>query len=199
MNRFDENAVITNARQGDLESFNQLVLAYQDVVYNQAYWILADRDAAEDAVQEAFISAFRNLQSFRGGSFRAWILRIVIHACYDELRRRKHRRLTPLYPVDEDEEEVESPYWMIDPSEPVEEMVERVDFGHTLQSWLDELPADFRAAVFLVDVQGLDYSEAADALAIPLGTLKSRLARARLYLRNRLNGAPGPPKAGAAA
>lgn len=87
----DEKALIQDALQGDLDAFNRLVLAYQDRVYNQAYRVLGESQAADDATQEAFISAYKNLRSFRGGSFRAWLLRIVTNACYDELRRRKRR------------------------------------------------------------------------------------------------------------
>jgi len=76
------------------------VLVYQDLVYNQAYRMIGEADAAEDATQDAFISAFRNLGSYRGGSFRAWLLRIVTNLCYDELRRRKRRPTVPLEPTD---------------------------------------------------------------------------------------------------
>ena len=111
----DEAALISAAQQGDLNSFNRLVLAYQDQVYNHAYWMMGETEAAQDAVQEAFISAYRNIHSFRGGSFRAWILRIVSNVCYDEIRRRKRRPTTPLEPVDDLNEEMESPSWLADP------------------------------------------------------------------------------------
>src|SRR5512143_4025106 len=110
----DETALIQAARQGDLDAFNRLVLAYQDQVYAQAYRMMGEMEAAEDATQEAFISAFRSIQSYRGGSFRAWLLRIVTNASYDELRRRQRRPTTPLEPVDADEEEIESPQWLAD-------------------------------------------------------------------------------------
>jgi RNA polymerase sigma-70 factor (ECF subfamily) len=80
----DESALIRNAQHGDLDAFNTLVLAFQDIVYNTALRILGDEDLAADASQEAFISAFRALNSYRGGSFRAWLLRTVTNACYDE-------------------------------------------------------------------------------------------------------------------
>ena len=84
----DETALIMYARTGDLDAFNRLVLAYQDMLYNTALRILGDDALASDATQEAFISAFKNLASFRGGSFKAWLLRTVTNACYDELRIR---------------------------------------------------------------------------------------------------------------
>jgi len=184
----DEAALIDSARRGDLNSYNRLVLAYQDLAYNQAYRILGSLEAAEDATQDAFISAYRNLGVFRGGSFKAWLLRIVTNACYDELRRQKRRPTIPLEPLDTDDEEVESPRWLADPSETPEEAAERAELNQALQHCLGELPDDFRTVVILVDVQGLDYNEASQAIGKPLGTVKSRLARARLRLRGCLQG-----------
>lgn len=184
----DEAALISSAREGDLDSFNRLVLAYQDMVYSQAYRLMGDADAAEDASQEAFISAYRSIHSYRGGSFKAWLMRIVTNACYDELRRRKRRPTVPLEPVDADDEEVESPRWMEDPGETPEEAAQRSELNSALQGCLNELPVEFRVVVVMVDVQGMDYTEASQALGAPLGTVKSRLARARLRLRDCLQG-----------
>ena len=184
----DELSLIQAARQGDLDSFNRLVLAYQDLVFSQAYRLMSDVQAAEDATQDAFISAFKNIANYRGGSFRAWLLRIVTNSCYDELRRRKRRPTTPLEPLDADEEEIESPHWMADPGESPEERTERIELDHAIQNCLDELPADFRSVVVLVDVQGFDYIEAAEVIRTPVGTIKSRLSRARLRLRDCLQG-----------
>ena len=179
----DETALIHSAQRGDLEAFNRLVLAYQDALFNTALRILGDESAASDAAQEAFISAFRSLASYRGGSFRAWLLRTVTNACYDELRRRQRRPSIPLEPVS-DNEEVETPHWLADPTPTPEEQMDQAELEHAIQHCLDNLPADFRAVVVLADIQGLDYSEVAAALHKPLGTIKSRLARARLKLRD---------------
>ena len=179
----DEPALIRDAQHGDLDAFNSLVLAYQDTVYNTALRILSDEDLAADASQEAFLSAFRALNSYRGGSFRAWLLRTVTNACYDELRRKKRRPTTPLEPDRDDGEEVESPRWLADPSASPEQQLEREELEHAIQHCLDALPADFRTVVVLADIQGLDYTEVARAARVPLGTIKSRLARARLRLR----------------
>lgn len=179
----DEQALIQAARQGDLDAFNQLVLTYQDLVYNQAYRMISEPDAAEDAAQDAFISAFRNLGSYRGGSFRAWLLRIVTNLCYDELRRRKRRPTLPLEPTDQDDEEIESPRWMADPGEGPEEFAERSELAQALEGCLAGLTPEFRSVVVLVDMQGMDYTEAAQVIGAPLGTVKSRLARARLRMR----------------
>lgn len=184
----DEAALIQLARSGDLDAFNRLVLAYQDIVYSQAYRMLSDGDAADDATQEAFISAYRKLSSYRGGSFRAWLLRIVTNASYDELRRRKRRPTTPLEPLDEEGDEVESPNWIADQNELPEDMVARGELGSAILNCIEGLPPEFRAVVYLVDVQGLDYAEASAVIDKPLGTVKSRLARARLRLRDCLQG-----------
>jgi RNA polymerase sigma-70 factor (ECF subfamily) len=184
----DETALIHASLQGDLDSFNRLVLAYQDLLFNQAYRMLGEPALAEDITQEAFISAYRNLRSYRGGSFKAWLLRIVSNACYDELRRQKRRPTTPLEPLDEDDEEIESPRWLADPSETPEEATERSELNRAIQHCLKDLPEEFRTAVVLVDVQGLDYAEAAQAMGKPLGTVKSRLARARMRMRDCMQG-----------
>jgi len=179
----DETALIRNAQHGDLDAFNTLVLAYQDIVYNMALRILGDEDLAADASQEAFISAFRAINSYRGGSFRAWLFRTVTNACYDELRRIKRRPTTPLEPETEDGDEVESPRWLADPNASPENQLDQAELEHAIQHCLENLPTDFRAVVVLADIQGLDYAEVAVAVKKPLGTIKSRLARARLRLR----------------
>lgn len=179
----DETALIHDAQRGDLDAFNRLVLAYQDALYNTALRILADEDLAADATQEAFISAFRALNSYRGGSFKAWLLRTVTNACYDELRRQKRRPTTPLEPATDDDDEMESPRWLADTSMSPEEISEADELEHAIQHCLNALPVDFRAVVVMADIQGLDYTEIAIAARTPLGTIKSRLARARLRLR----------------
>lgn len=184
----DESALIQEAQRGDLTSFNTLVLTYQDILFNTALRIMGEEDSAADATQEAFLSAFRAIKSFRGGSFKAWLLRTVTNACYDELRRRKRRPTVPLEPATDDGEEMETPRWLADPSMSPEEEAEADDLEHAIQHCLDELPVDFRTVIVLTDIQGMDYKEAASAIRVPLGTIKSRLARARLSLRECLQG-----------
>lgn len=180
--------MIQTAKGGDLDSFNRLVLAYQDMVYSHAYRMIGEEESADDATQTTFISAYNHLSSFRGGSFKAWLLRIVTNACYDELRRRKRRPTIPLEPLDDTGEEVESAHWMVDPADQPEDRIQRVELQRAIQHCLDKLPDEFRATVVLVDIQGLDYYEASQAIGKPIGTIKSRLARARLRLRDCLNG-----------
>jgi len=180
----DEAALVRDALQGDLDAFNRLVLAYQDMAFNLAFRMLGEDDAAEAAAQTAFISAYRSLSSYRGGSFKAWILRMVTNTCYDELRRRQRRPTIPLEPVSEEDEEVESPRWLADDGPSPEESAERAELESAIQHCLGRLPDDFREVVVLIDVQGLDYSEVSITTGKPLGTIKSRLARARLRLRD---------------
>jgi RNA polymerase sigma-70 factor (ECF subfamily) len=145
----NEIALIQAARGGDLDAFNRLVLAYQDLIYNQAYRMIGEEETADDATQNTFISAYKHLNSFRGGSFKAWLLRIVTNTCYDELRRRKRRPTVPLEPLDDTGEEVESPRWMEDPADQPEEQVQRLELQKAIQHCLDKLPDDFRGAVIM--------------------------------------------------
>jgi RNA polymerase sigma-70 factor (ECF subfamily) len=184
----DETYLIQTAQRGNLDSFNRLVLAYQDMVYAQAYRLMGEPGEAADATQEAFLSAYRKLDGYRGGSFKAWLLRIVTNACYDELRKRKRRPTTPLEPIEhEDDEEIESPRWLTDPDLSPEEQTEMHELDAVIQNCLEDLPVEYRTVVVLVDMQGFDYMEASSVIQAPVGTIKSRLSRARLRLRECLN------------
>lgn len=184
----DETSLIQSAQRGDLDAFNTLVLHYQNMVFNAALRIMGDDALAQDAAQEAFLSAFKSIASFRGGSFKAWLMRTVTNACYDELRRAKRRPTAPLEPDSEDGEEMESPRWLADPNPTPEQQFDLDELEHAIQHCLDDLPAEFRAVVVMADIQGMDYNEVAIAVKAPLGTIKSRLARARLRLRECLRG-----------
>jgi RNA polymerase sigma-70 factor (ECF subfamily) len=179
----NEQVLIADAQNGSLDAFNTLVLHYQDSVFNTALRILGDEDQAADAAQEAFISAFKSISSFRGGSFKAWLMRTVTNACYDELRRRKRRPTTPLEPDTDDGEEMDSPRWLADPNMPPDQLAEADEVEHAIQHCLDNLPLEFKTVVVMADIQGMDYTEVAVSVRVPLGTIKSRLARARLRLR----------------
>lgn len=181
----DELALALSAQQGDLDAFNHLVLEFQDLAFNIAFRMLGDPDEAADATQSAFISAYRHLSSYRGGSFKSWVLRIVTNTCYDELRRQKRRPTTPLEPVlDDGDEELESPQWLKDDQPSPESMLESSELEDAIQECLQSMKHDFRLMVILVDIQGMDYQEVADNTGVPLGTIKSRLARARAKLRD---------------
>jgi RNA polymerase sigma-70 factor (ECF subfamily) len=184
----NEQALIHDAQQGNLDAFNTLVLHYQDSVFNTALRILGDDDLASDAAQEAFISAFKSITAFRGGSFKAWLMRTVTNACYDELRRQKRHPTTPLEPDTDDGDEMDSPRWLADPSLTPDQKAEADEMEHAIQHCLNDLPLEFKTVVVMADIQGMDYTEVASAIRVPLGTVKSRLARARLRLRECLQG-----------
>jgi len=186
----NEQTLIRAAQRGDLEAFNQLVLLYQDFLFRVAMNILRDEDTAADAVQQALISAFRSLRSFRGGSLRSWLSRITVNACYDELRRSKRNNHIALQTYDQDGEEMEPASWLADPGLSPEEQAERSDMADAIQTSLETLPEHYRLVAQLVDVEGLSYEEAADVLDVPTGTIKSRLARARDALRTALQRYP---------
>jgi RNA polymerase sigma-70 factor (ECF subfamily) len=182
----DEKALIDAARQGDVGSFNQLVLSYQSMVYNFAYRILGDRHAAADATQDAFISAFKAIGKFRGGSFKAWLLRIVTNACYDQLRRKQRQPSTSL-----DALLVLEPaptQSLTDSRESPEEYTVRQELSKVIQIGIGSLPPEQRITLVLADVQGFSYQEIAGVTGVALGTVKSRLSRARNKLRDFLLG-----------
>lgn len=183
-----ERALTERAARGDLEAFNQLVLMYQNLAYNHAYALLGDPALSEDAAQEGFIRAFENIGGYRGGSFRAWLLKIVTNSAYDLLRRARRHPTQPLFPEDNEGEEVESPAWLADPAASVPAAVESNEDIKRLYELIDELPDVYRSVLTLIDIHELDYMEAARILNVPLGTVKSRLARARLQLKERLEG-----------
>jgi RNA polymerase sigma-70 factor (ECF subfamily) len=188
MHPMDESTLINEAQRGDLDAFNTLVLHYQDTLFNTARRILGEEELAADATQEAFISAFRSLRSFRGGSFKAWLMRTVTNAAYDELRRRKRRPTTALEPDGDDADGLDEPRWMADTNLSPEEVAEAHELEHAMEHCLEGLPLDYRTVVVMADIEGLDYTEVAAAVRVPLGTVKSRLARARLRLRDCLGG-----------
>lgn len=179
----DERALVRSARQGDLYAFNRLVLAYQDKAYTLAFYLLGDMMVAEDAVQETFISAYRSIQSCRGDSFRSWLFRMVTNKCLDELRRRKRHPITPFEATDIWGEEIESPQRSVDTVEIPEESMSRAGTDRYLLRCLDRLKTEDRIAIVLVDILELRYGEAAKIIGCPPGTVKSRLACARLQMQ----------------
>lgn len=186
LNPNNESALIADAVKGDLDAFNQLVMKYQDMAYGHAYALVGDPDAADDITQESFLKAFQNLFRFRGGSFRAWFMRIVTNTSYDLLRGFNKHPTQPLFPVDEYGEELESISWIADPEAGVETTFDRKETSKRLLQALDELPADYRSVLTLIDLYELEYSEATQILNIPVGTVKSRLARARLRMQTKM-------------
>jgi RNA polymerase sigma-70 factor (ECF subfamily) len=184
----EEKELITAAQRGDLNAFNALISRYQNLLFGIALRMLNDEDTASDAVQEALISAFSKFRTFRGGSLRSWLARVTVNACYDELRRKRRQREVPLEQFNMEGEEVEDLMWMIDPAALPEERYESYELEDAIQCSLNQLTPAYREAVVLVDIEGLSYEEASIAARVPVGTVKSRLARARLQMRSSLIG-----------
>jgi len=180
----DEKQLVEQARRGEAQAFNRLVLAYQDLAYNVAYRIVGDADAAADATQDAFLSAYKALSGFRGGSFKAWLLRIVTNACYDQLRLKQRRPSTSLEDLLIEPEQ--EPSLLKGEDEGPEDFAMRQELNQVIQKAILSLPLDQRTALVLSDVHGLSYEEIAQVTQVSLGTVKSRLSRARARLRDQL-------------
>ena len=184
----NEETLIERAQKGDIAAFNRLVVQYQELVFNVAYRIMSDPAAAEDVAQETFITAHQSLRSFRGGSFKSWLIRIATNRCYDELRRRKRR---PQSSLDEIMDENESFAFLRSPQDSPETHRQRVELALAIESCLRELPDDQRVVTVLSDVEGYDYQEIANITRVSLGTVKSRINRARAKLRDCLQSLGG--------
>jgi len=178
----DEPQLIADSQHGDVRSFNLLVERYQARVYNLCLRMLGDPDAAADVTQDTFLSAFRNIRRYRGGSFTAWLLRIATNGCYDALRARKRRPATSMDALLEDEDS--APRQFEDTGETPDERSQRNELAGEIQRGLDGLDPDQRLAVIMSDIQGLSYEEISAATGWPLGTVKSRLSRGRAALRD---------------
>jgi RNA polymerase sigma factor (sigma-70 family) len=182
-----EADLVRVAQKGDTEAFNQLVLSYQDRIFSLAVRILGDEDAADDITQNTFLSAYLNLPRFRNGSFRSWLFRIATNLCYDVHRRRKRHPLLSIENKDLAEENILPLYDFSAPSLIPESAVEKLELERTVQHALNQLEEDQRTVVVMVDIQEFDYRETAQILGIPIGTVKSRLARARVRLTQLLS------------
>jgi RNA polymerase sigma-70 factor (ECF subfamily) len=170
--------LIERALVGDLDAFNDLVAHHQDHLWGLVVRLVPDRDQAADAVQEAFLSAWRNLARFRGGSVRAWLGRIAVNAAMDAQRARKRRPANP-YP------ELEDDTWQppAGPEADPERTAVTTERSRALAAALARITPDQRTAIVLFDVEGYDYHEIADLTGVSLGTVKSRIHRGRLALR----------------
>jgi RNA polymerase sigma-70 factor (ECF subfamily) len=186
-----ERRLIARGQEGDRTAFNALVEKYQGAAYALALRMLGDPESAADVTQEAFFSAYRALGTFHGSSFRAWLLRIVSNGCYDVFRARGRQPVTSLEALLEHDDASSSdsrlPTTMVDPSWDPEESILRVETVRSIEAALLLLPPEQRLAVVLCDIQGMAYDEVARIMETPLGTVKSRIARARAQLRTLLS------------
>lgn len=176
-----DDRLVSLSKDGDLDAFNSLVDRYQDAVYNLCYRLLGNREAAADAAQEAFLSAYRAIHTFAGGNVRSWLLRIAANQSKDELRRRKRKDRAGS--LDQYVDIAGAALEVADPTPGAPAVAEQRELSMLVQDALARLPFDQRQAIALVDLAGLRYEEAAEALGVSLGTVKSRIHRGRDRLR----------------
>lgn len=179
----DEADWIRAAQEGSLDAFNQLVLRFQSAVYGVAYRYTGNASDAADATQDAFFSAYRALSLFHGGSFSAWLLRIVVNTCHDARRKTGRRPTTSMDAIVEDLGEAP---WSDEQAPDPESEALSGETRAAVNRALRGLPEEQRLAIVLVDLEGLSYEEAAEASSCAVGTIRSRLARGRVRLRDEL-------------
>jgi len=187
-----EDALLIKAFQrGDKRAFDQLVVRHQDRIFNLCYRFLGDYEEANDSAQEAFLKAYGSLTAFRlESAFSTWLYRIAVNTCKNKLGSSAYKAKRKTVFLDNPGPDEDRPL----PGEiqngapsPLDRMEEKETMRH-IQTALDALPADLRMAVTLRDVEGLSYEDIAEITALNLGTVKSRIARARTELRNKLRG-----------
>lgn len=182
-----ETALVEAARAGDIGAFEGLVRRYDRNVFRIAQHITQNREDAEDVVQDAFLKAYQNLGQFQGQSkFYTWLVRITVNEALMRLRRRRPERMVS---IDEDvkTEEDSMPREIADWSPNPEQMYNQAELKEILGKTIQGLPPSFRTVFVLRDVEGLSTEETAEALDLSIPAVKSRLLRARLQLRERLN------------
>jgi RNA polymerase sigma factor (sigma-70 family) len=176
---YDDTQLVRDILAGDTQSFNVLVERHQSRVYSLCVRMVGDADAAADVAQDAFISAYRNLPSLRG-EFRPWMMRIAANACRDVLRTRKRR---PTVSMDADPSDDAPAQQIADSQAGPEDVLMHTEMQQALVEALYAIPDEQREVVILSDVQGYSYQEIAEVTGINIGTVKSRLNRARTRLR----------------
>ena len=181
MTREQEAAIVRKVLGGDANAFETLVLEYEKNVYNIALRMTGNSEDAADMTQEAFIKAYNSLQSFRGDSkFSVWLYRIVSNVCLDFLRSKNRRPTVSLSVEDDDGEDAQLD--VADESRSRERLLDRKLTRDSVRRGLDSLPPDYRQILLLREIQGLSYDEIAQALSLEVGTVKSRIFRARKRL-----------------
>ncbi len=180
-----EQQQLRAAQRGEISAFNQLARTHQRRLYRIAFRILGNEDAAADATQEALISAYRHLKQFRGGSFQGWLTRILTNACYDQLRLKQRHPTTPLDTLLDAPGDAAVKLEQRGPESP-QEAAERHELDGIIQQGLLSLPAEQRVTLVLADIEEYAYQQVAEMTGTNIGTVKSRLARARAALRDYL-------------
>ncbi len=182
---FDEKQLIDRASRGDVEAFNALLGAHERQMYAVALRMCQNRDDAQDCLQEAMLRVFRAISGFKGqSSFSTWLYRITVNTCLDELRRRKTRPSSSLDNL------LDMGWSPVDESISPEKHAMNSETRRQLNAAIANLPDDMRSAIVLRDIHGMTYEEIADALNINVGTIKSRISRGRVKLREELSTIP---------
>ena len=182
----DEATLVALAKGGDVDAFNRLVLAHQDSVYGFAYRMLGNGADADDATQDAFVSAFEHIASLRGTAFRAWVMRIARNKCYDILRRGNRRR-----EVSTDQDDSQLAETLPSGEASASEQAMSSEMRAAIERCIGRLGDDQRAVVVLVDVMHYSYEQVAETVGTSIGTVKSRLSRGRRRVRDCLRSVPG--------
>ena len=180
-----DREMIAQCKKGDREAFNELILKYQKQVFGIAYGMLSDYEDASDAAQEVFVNVYRSISSFREqASFTTWLYRICRNVCSDMLRKRQRRG--PQLSLDNDDDDDPLMNTASDAPGPAE-VYEQTERQAAVRQALDTLKTDYKEVIVYCDMQGMSYEEAAVILKCPVGTVKSRLNRARNALRKKLS------------
>lgn len=187
MTRSQDELLVERARAGDVGAFETLITQYERKVYNLAYRLTGNHEDASDMAQEVFIRVFQKLPEFRGdSSFSTWLFRIANNACLDEIRKRKRQRVTSFdNPYETDEGEMSRQY--ADEADGPEELLDRRETQAAVQQCINALDEEYRVVVVLRDIKGYAYNEIADMLGLNLGTVKSRLNRARAAIKEKFS------------
>jgi len=181
--REDELCIIERVRQGDVNAFEQLVKAYERGVYTIAYKLLKNSEDAQDAAQEAFVKAYSKLDTFRGeAKFSAWLYKLTSNCCVDALRRRREELSLTTESKEGEITELEIPDLRQNP----ELVLEKKELREAVRENLERLPAEYRRALILRELGELSYAEIAEELSVDIGTVKSRIFRARKKLHRLL-------------
>lgn len=182
-----EKELLKKCRQGDRDAFNILVQTYQRQVINLAYGMLSDTEDATDAAQEVFIKVYRNIDRFEGkSSLSTWIYRITSNVCKDFLRKRT-RTIQSISIYESSEDDDDRPMEIKDSSPTPQEHMEITETQREVRKALDELPEEYKSVIVMYDLEGLSYDEISNVLQCPVGTIKSRLNRARKALKKNLS------------
>ncbi len=181
-----EKLLVKKSQSGDVESFELLISSYDKRAYNIAYRVMGNEEDAKDMAQEALLRVFRSIKDFKGQSaFSTWLYRIVTNVCLDELRKRKNDKYVSLDSTIQTESG-ELHMELCSDKETPESVLERVEQREVIKKAINELSEDYKSVIVLRDIQGFSYEEISNILDCSLGTVKSRINRARNMLRDKL-------------